>query len=261
MTSRSWSAARMSRVSAVNPQDAKRPSPLRRRPNDQEAGRPIRGIGDSERAGSTGWWLWPAACRYPVVGWYGARSDTASGGRCCPLVLGSDGGGRHRNAGPAEDSAQDVGGGRLLDVDVQDVVRFYGADGDVDVIGGPATADRRVQLLPGHQLVDEAVGGVRGDPLGGVDGGGVAELDRLPHIRAGQGDGLAGAAVDGADPAVRGEAGDGPAVTVADPPGAAGHPAVVAAGDDQVAGTGLVPVCELNLSVRGVADEPVDSGA
>ena len=39
------------------------------------------------------------------------------------------------------------------------------ADDDVEVVGGPATADRRVQLFSGHQLVDEAVGGVDGDPL------------------------------------------------------------------------------------------------
>jgi hypothetical protein len=57
-------------------------------------------------------------------------------------------------------------------------------EGKPKVVGGPAAADRGVQLFPGHQLVDEAVGGVGGDPLGGVDGGGVAEgsvavLDQL----------------------------------------------------------------------------------
>jgi hypothetical protein len=103
--------------------------------------------------------------------------------------------------------------------------------------------------------------GVGGDALGGVDGGGVAEFDRLSHIHTGKGDGSAGAAVDGADPAVGGEARDGPPVTVADPPCAAGKPAVIAASDDQVASTCLVPVREFNQPGRGVAGEPGTSGA
>jgi hypothetical protein len=45
------------------------------------------------------------------------------------------------------------------------------ADGQVEVVGGAAAADNRVELLAGHQLVDQAMGGVCGDALGSVDGG------------------------------------------------------------------------------------------
>ena len=45
----------------------------------------------------------------------------------------------------------------------------------VEVIRGPAAGEHRVQLLPGFLSGDQAVHGVRGDALGGVDGCGVAE--------------------------------------------------------------------------------------
>ena len=49
-----------------------------------------------------------------------------------PLVLGSDGGGRHGLAGPAQDPLQYVGGSRILNVVNQDAVRLAVADGDVE---------------------------------------------------------------------------------------------------------------------------------
>ena len=48
-------------------------------------------------------------------------------------------------------------------------------DLQVEVIRDPAAGEHRVQLLPGFLSGDQAVHGVGGDALGGVNGGGVAE--------------------------------------------------------------------------------------
>src|SRR5215207_1569462 len=136
------------------------------------------------------------------------------GGRA--LLLPADGGRGGGEAAAGQDSLQQVGGGRLLDVVLEDAVRVaVAADRKVKVVGGPATADHRVELFAGHQLVDESVGGVGGDALGGVNGGGVAELDGLPHVVTGEGDGFAGAQVVRSEFAVGGESSDGPPVAVA----------------------------------------------
>src|SRR5829696_2654401 len=192
---------------------------------------------------SAGEWLRSVAL---VVG--RARDPEAASqvGRC--LFLPSDGCRGGGEAAAGQDPAQHVGGGGFTDVGLEDAVGVaVAADRKVEVVRGPAAADHGVELFAGHQVVDEAVGGVGGDSLGGVDGGGVAELDRLPHIVPGQGDRLAGAAVEGADAAVGGEGGDGPPVAVADPVPAGGEAAVVAAGDDQVIDTGAVPVRQVDL--------------
>jgi len=81
------------------------------------------------------------------------------GGRA--LLLPADGGRRGGEAAAEQNSLQQVGGGRLLDVVLEDAVRVaVAADRKVKVVGGPATADHRVELFAGHQLVDESVGGI-----------------------------------------------------------------------------------------------------
>src|SRR5215207_686117 len=181
------------------------------------------------------------------------------GGRA--LLLPADGGRRGGEAAAGQNSLQQVGGGRLLDVVLEDAVRVaVAADRKVKVVGGPATADHRVELFAGHQLVDDSVGGVGGDALGGVNGGGVAELDGLPHVVTGEGDGFAGAQVVRSEFAVGGESSDGPPVAVADPVAAVGEAAVIEAGDDQVADTGPIPIGEVGLKDRPVAAEARGAG-
>ena len=65
-------------------------------------------------------------------------------------------------------------------------------DLEVEVVGVPAAGEHRVELLPGLLPGDQAVHGVGGDALGGVDGGGVAELGRGADVVGGQPDGAAG---------------------------------------------------------------------
>ncbi len=105
------------------------------------------------------------------------------------LLLPTDGGRGGGEAAAEEDPVQHVGGSELTDLGMEDAVGVaVAADRQVEVVGGPAAADHRVELLAGHQLIDKAVGGVGGDALGGVNGGRIPELDRLPHITSGQGD-------------------------------------------------------------------------
>src|SRR5215207_4377692 len=158
------------------------------------------------------------------------------------LFLPADGGRGGGEAAAEQDPAQHVSSGVLTDVGLEDLVGVaVAADRQVEVVGSPAAADHGVELFAGHQLVDEAVGGVGGNALGGVDGGGVAERDRLPYVVTGQGHGFAGAAVGRFDAAVGREGGDDPSVAVADPVPAGGEAAVVPAGDDQVADAARFP--------------------
>jgi hypothetical protein len=55
-------------------------------------------------------------------------------------------------------------------------------DLELEVVGVPAAGERGVQLLAGLVPGREAVHGVGGDALGGMDGGGVAETGRGAHI-------------------------------------------------------------------------------
>ena len=106
----------------------------------------------------------------------------------CGLLLPSDGGRGGGEAAAGQDPLQQVGGGGFTKIGSEDAVGVaVTAYGYVNMVGGPSAADRCIELFAGHQLVDEAVGGVGGDALGGVDGGGVAEFDRLPHVVTGQG--------------------------------------------------------------------------
>ena len=65
-------------------------------------------------------------------------------------------------------------------------------DLEVEVVGVPAAGEHGVQLLPGLLPGQQAVHGVGGDALGGMDGGGVAETGRGAHIVGRQPDGAAG---------------------------------------------------------------------
>ena len=61
-------------------------------------------------------------------------------------------------------------------------------DLDPGVVGVPAAGEHGVGLLAGLVAGEEAVAGVGGDALGGVDGGGVAEFDGLGDVVGGQGE-------------------------------------------------------------------------
>ena len=56
-------------------------------------------------------------------------------------------------------------------------------DPQVEVVGGPAAGEHCVQLLPGLLPGQQAVHGVGGDALGGVDGG-VDPTRHPPRLRA-----------------------------------------------------------------------------
>ena len=80
-------------------------------------------------------------------------------------------------------------------------------DLQVEVVGGPSAGEHRVQLLPGLLPGGQAVHGVGGDALGGVDGGGVAETGRLADVVGGQPDGEAAAVVPDGEVAAAGRCG------------------------------------------------------
>ena len=146
-----------------------------------------------------------------------------------------------------EDAFEEVGGGRRDDrLGPDEGVGVAVADDfEVDVVGVPAAGEHRVQLLAGFGAGGDAVQDVGGDALGAVDGARVAEFDGLGDVAGGQDHGLPVGLVDRAEVAVGGDAGDGPAVAVADPVGARGaQPTVVQAGDDHVADRGVAAVGE-----------------
>src|SRR5829696_2310400 len=76
-----------------------------------------------------------------------------------------------------------------------------------------------------------------------MDGGGVAETGRLPHVVGGEPAGEVAAVVPDREVTARADAGDGPTVAVLDPVGGAeSEAAVVSAGDDHIPDTGLIAV-------------------
>ncbi len=124
-------------------------------------------------------------------------------------------------------------------------------DLEVEVVGVPAAGEHGVQLLPGFLPGQQAVHGVGGDALGGMDGGGVAETGRGAHIVDGQPDGELAAVVPDREVTAPADAGDGPPVAVLDPVGGGeSESAVVAAGDDHISDTGLVAVGQTHLRMR-----------
>jgi hypothetical protein len=91
----------------------------------------------------------------------------------------------------------------------------------VEMVGDPPSGEHGVQLLPCLLSSYEAVHGVGGDALGGVDGGGVAESGRGLNVVGGEPFGEAAAGVPDGQSTSSADVGDGPAVTVLDPVGGA----------------------------------------
>ena len=69
-------------------------------------------------------------------------------------------------------------------------------DVEIKVVGELAAGERDVEQVAVFVAGEHDVAGAGGDALGAVDGGGVAELDRLGDVVGGQGDGLAELVVD-----------------------------------------------------------------
>ena len=110
--------------------------------------------------------------------------EVAGGGVAEPdgrvVLVAEQGGGGPGGVVAGQDLLEDVGGGGRADrLGPDDAVRVAVADDlQVEVVGDAAAGQHRVQLLPGLLAGGQAVHGVGGDALGGVDGGGVAELGR-----------------------------------------------------------------------------------
>ncbi len=135
-------------------------------------------------------------------------------------------------------------------------------DLEVEVVGVPAAGEHGVQLLAGLLPGQQAVHGVGGDALGGMDGGGVAESGRGAHIAIRQPDGQPAAVVPDREVTLLADVGDGPPVAVLHPIGGSeSESAVVAAGDDHISDTGLVPVGQTHLGRRWGVVEAMLTGA
>jgi hypothetical protein len=128
----------------------------------------------------------------------------------------------------------------------------------VDVVGDLAAGQHGVELLPGLVSGGKAVHGVHRHPLGGVHGGGVAELRRGLYVGGWQSHPVP--IVQVLDVKITtGVDGDyGPAVTVFNPVGRCQPKLpVVASGDDQLTDAGQVPIGQGYLQVgagRGVGE-------
>jgi hypothetical protein len=114
---------------------------------------------------------------------------------------------------------------------------------DVDVVGAAAAGHHGVELLPGFLAGDGAVHGVGGDTLCGVHGGGVSQLGSGADVVGGQGDGAAAPYVPHLQTTCTGQVEDDPPVAVFHPVRCADtQSAVIAGGNDQITGAGLVAV-------------------
>ncbi len=153
--------------------------------------------------------------------------DVAGGGVAEPdgrvVLLALQGGGGPGRVVAGQDPLEQVGrGGRMDRLGPDEAVRVAVPDDlQVEMVGDPAPGQHGVQLLPGLLAGDQAVHGVGGDPLRGVHGGGVAQLNRLPHVAGGQPDGAAVAVVPHRQVAAAGDLEDGPPVAVLHPVGGA----------------------------------------
>jgi hypothetical protein len=90
-------------------------------------------------------------------------------------------------------------------------------DLEVEVVGVPTTGQHGVQLLSAFLPGQQAVHGVGGDALRGMDGAGIAETSRGAHIVNWQPDGQLAAVVPDREVTAPPDAGDGPPVAVFDP--------------------------------------------
>ena len=135
-------------------------------------------------------------------------------------------------------------------------------DLQVEVVRDPAAGQHGVELLPGLLTGGEAVHGVDRESLRGMHGGGVAKLGGGLNVGGGQPYPVPVAQVLDVKIAAAADREHSPAVTVFDPVGRCdAQLAVVAAGDDQVADTGLVPVGQRHLRVGGGAGVGESVGA
>ena len=111
--------------------------------------------------------------------------DVAGGGVSEPdgrvVLVALQGGGGPGCVVAGQDLLEQLGrGGRVDRLGPDEAVRVAVPDDlQVEVVGDPASGQHGVQLLPGLLAGDQAVHGVGGDPLRGVHGGGVAQLNRL----------------------------------------------------------------------------------
>ena len=110
---------------------------------------------------------------------------------------------------------------------------------------------------------DQAVHGVGGDPLGGMNRGGVARFYPIAYVAGRELDGAAGMATLHQQPAISISSEDDPAVAVLHPvEGGGAEPTVVVTGDDQLAGTGPVSIRQADLRASdGCRREAVSPGS
>ena len=200
--------------------------------------------------------------------------DVVAGGVCEPdgrvVLVALQGGGGPRCAVAGQDLLEQLGrGGRMDRLGPDEAVRVAVPDDlQVEMVGDPASGQHGVQLLPGLLAGDQAVHGVGGDPLRGVHGGGVAQLNRLGDIVGGQPDGAAVAVVPHRQATAPADLEDGPPVAVLHPIGGGqAEGSVVGSGDDLFADAGRVAVGQhrhpngLGLGRVWFCVEPVVAGA
>jgi hypothetical protein len=145
-----------------------------------------------------------------------------------------------------------------------DVVLVAVADDlEIQVVAEAPAGGRRVGQLPWFRPGEQGVAGVCGDPLGGVNGARVPELDRGGDVGRRQVDDAPVSGVLHGDRSIVSDCGDVPPVAVLHPVGRCdAQGAVVAAGDDGVVDGGKVAVGELRGSGRGGGEvEAVLAGA
>ncbi len=122
------------------------------------------------------------------------------------------------------------------------------------VVLDPAAGEHRVEHLAVLGAADDPVDDIGGDALGGVDGGGVAELDMLGHVRRGQDRVQPRGRVPHRQGAVGPDVGDDPAVAVLHPVGATHpEPSVVAATDHHVPTMRRTAIGETDRRARDTA--------
>ena len=121
--------------------------------------------------------------------------EVAGGGLAEPdrriALLAVGGGGGAGGVVAGQDLFEQVDRGARPDgVGMDDAVRVPVADDlQIEMVGGSAAGQHRVQLLPRLGAGGQAVHGVGGDPLCAVHGGRIPQLHRGLHVAGGQPDG------------------------------------------------------------------------
>jgi hypothetical protein len=200
--------------------------------------------------------------------------DVLAGGVCEPdgrvMLVALQGGGGQGRIVAGQDPVKQLGrGGRVDRFGPDEAVRVAVSDElQVEVVGDPASGQHGVQLLPGFLSGDQAVHGVGGDPLRGVHGGGVAQLNGLGDVAGGQPNSPVVAVVPHRQATVTGDFEYGPPVAVLHPvTGGQAEDAVVGSGDDLFADASRVAVGQhrhpngLGLGRVWFGGEPVVAGA